>query len=286
MRKTVITQPDHVENPNPSAQGAATDKRLFVSYSHKDTKLVGSVVSLLRATKGSPVFRDHDTIVPGTMWRAEIERGLGAAETVVVFWCRHAEASMEVRNEWLAAITAKKQVLPLLLDSTPLPEELAKFQWIDFQEYGARAHRKLWQNPVAIGLATFGFVGVIALSALLTLESPGPLEGSGEPPAISSAAERALPSPQPLPPGPIAASPPAEPSPDVPKPAAPAPPPANQSLVPWVLSWVGIAAVVAFLIRKRRRPSKEKLFDERAKWPVRPIHQEMANAIVAELSKR
>ena len=170
----------------PVSKSSPTDKRLFVSYSHHDTNLVGSVVSLLRATKGSPVFQDRDTIVPGTSWQAEIEQGLVEADTVVVFWCRHAAASKAVRDEWLAAISNKKQLLPLLLDATPLPAELAGFQWIDFQEYGARSHGKFWQNRIAIGLATFGFVGAVSLSLFFRLESPAP-EGSVEQPKVTAA---------------------------------------------------------------------------------------------------
>ena len=61
----------------------------------------------------------------------------------------------------------------------------------------------------------------------------------------------------------------------------------GRSLLPWILLWIGVAAVVIFLYRRWwHKPDKERLFDERAKWPVRAIHQEMANAIVAELSKR
>lgn len=285
----------------PIAKSSTTDKRLFVSYSHKDTNLVGSVVSLVRATKGSAVFQDHDTIVPGTTWRAEIERGLVEAETVVVFWCRHAAASKEVRNEWVAAINAKKQLLPLLLDPTPLPEELATFQWIDFKEYGAPSHRRFWQNRVAIGLVTLGFVG--ALSLFLAPESPRTPEGSGEPPEVSVRPPPATePATEPSALAPVEVPAPALPPPmarhpEPPKAAPKAVPPreptlfedmlADQPLWLWfLLLWIGVAAVIVRLYRRRHKLGKEKLFDERTKWPVRAVHHEMAKAIVAELSNR
>jgi len=71
---------------------------------------------------------------------------------VVVFWCRHAEASEEVENEITAAITQKKDILPLLLDETPLPSRLAEFQYIDFRTAFGRGHAvELTPVPTAPG---------------------------------------------------------------------------------------------------------------------------------------
>jgi hypothetical protein len=105
---------------------------VFVSYSHADFLLVSPVVKLLRVNK-SLVFQDIDTIQPGKRWRGEIAKGLAESHLVVVFWCTHASQSNEVSKEWQAAIEQKKDLLPLLLDPTPLPPELAEFQWIDFR---------------------------------------------------------------------------------------------------------------------------------------------------------
>lgn len=105
---------------------------VFVSYSHTDATLVAPVVKLLRANR-SFVFQDIDSIQPGKKWRSEIEKGLVESDLVVVFWCNHASRSDEVCKEWKAAIEQEKDLLPLLLDATPLPPELGDFQWIDFR---------------------------------------------------------------------------------------------------------------------------------------------------------
>ena len=105
---------------------------VFVSYSHADALLVSPVVKLLRVNK-SLVFQDIDGIQPGKKWRDEIAKALAESHLVVVFWCTHARASNEVSKEWQVAIQLKKDLLPLLLDATPLPPELAEFQWIDFR---------------------------------------------------------------------------------------------------------------------------------------------------------
>lgn len=106
--------------------------KVFISYSHADASLVRPVVQLLRANR-SLVFQDLDQITPGKKWREELERGLTEANLVVVFWCAHSGGSPEVAGEWQKAIALKKDVLPLLLDGTPLPGELGEYQWIDFR---------------------------------------------------------------------------------------------------------------------------------------------------------
>ncbi len=117
----------------------ATNINVFVSYSHADASLVAPIVRLLRSNK-SLVFQDVDNIRPGKKWREEIAAALIAADQVYVFWCDHSLASVEVKNEWEIAISQKKDVIPVLLDATPLPMPLAEFQWIDFRDMVAERH--------------------------------------------------------------------------------------------------------------------------------------------------
>lgn len=115
---------------------------VFVSYSHADAPLVAPVVELLRANK-SLVFRDTDSIPSGKRWRSEIAEALTESHLVVVFWCDHASRSDEVSKEWKAAIEQKKDLLPLLLDATPLPPGLDEFQWIDFRGMVGASHSSI-----------------------------------------------------------------------------------------------------------------------------------------------
>ena len=108
-------------------------ERIFVSYSHHDAALVTPVVRLLRSTNDF-VFQDTDSIKPGVKWRGALADAIREANLVVIFWCLHANQSSEVQNEYLAAIQAAKQILPVLLDSTPVPPALEEFQWVDFRE--------------------------------------------------------------------------------------------------------------------------------------------------------
>ena len=115
---------------------------VFVSYSHADVRLVAPVVKLLRVNK-SLVFQDIDGIQPGKRWRSEIAKGMAESHLVVVFWCDHASRSDEVSKEWKAAVEQDKDLLPLLLDATPLPQELSEFQWIDFRAMVGANHSSI-----------------------------------------------------------------------------------------------------------------------------------------------
>jgi hypothetical protein len=114
-------------------------ERIFVSYSHHDASLVTPVVRLLRSTNDF-VFLDSEGIRPGEKWRAALAEAIRSANLIVVFWCRHSSESPEVESEYRSAIEAQKDVIPVLLDATPVPPALGEFQWIDFRELGREKH--------------------------------------------------------------------------------------------------------------------------------------------------
>ncbi len=165
---------------------------VFVSYSHADVSLVAPVVQLLRVNK-SLVFQDVDGIQPGKRWRGEIAKALTQSHLVVVFWCDHARRSDEVSKEWNAAIEQEKDLLPVLLDATPLPSSLDEFQWIDFRGTVGANHSSIGSsdddgNPSTLskqsrtpsktarwlpGLAT-GFASAVALSLYILYAPKAP----------------------------------------------------------------------------------------------------------------
>ena len=115
-----------------SSGDATAVRRFFVSYNHQDTAIVGPVVELLRST-GAPVFRDADRIPPGKKWRVVLEDSLQQSDAVVVFWSVRAKESVEVEAEWRRALELRKDIIPVLLDDTPLDNLLSDYQYIDFR---------------------------------------------------------------------------------------------------------------------------------------------------------
>ena len=107
-------------------------RKFFVSYSHRDEEFIEPVVQLLRAT-GAPLFRDRDEIRPGKKWRLELQKHLQQADVIVVFWSKHASVSVEVESEWRGAVELGKDVIPVILDQTPLNPMLREYQYIDLR---------------------------------------------------------------------------------------------------------------------------------------------------------
>lgn len=106
---------------------------IFVSYSHRDDKVVKPLVQLLRPT-GATIFRDEDAIPPGKQWEVVVTKAVQACRLVYVFWCNHSATSPEVRKEYEQAISLDKDIVPVLLDDTALPTNLKAYQWVDLRD--------------------------------------------------------------------------------------------------------------------------------------------------------
>jgi TIR domain len=106
---------------------------IFVSYSRTHEPLVTPLVKLLKVGSRT-VFQDVYSIKPGQRWADEIEGALGRAKAVVIIWCWHASESEWLIKEARMALDLNKEVIPVLLDRTPLPPYLEAFQWIDLSQ--------------------------------------------------------------------------------------------------------------------------------------------------------
>jgi len=119
------TPGDITPSPNPAA--ARRRRSVFVSYSSKDRWAVARLAGFLRAA-GLKVFFDVDTIRAGSEWEKEILAHLLAAGRMFVFWSVSAASSDWVRREYRLADQEGIPVIPVALDTTPMPPELSKFQ--------------------------------------------------------------------------------------------------------------------------------------------------------------
>jgi hypothetical protein len=121
-------------------------KHIFVSYSRRDRHIVEPIVDILRSTP-SDVFLDVDSIEPGDRWPERLQRALNKASVIFLFWSSRSATSDAVKQEWLIALAQRKTIIPVLLDSTPLPPELAEFQWIDFRGFLSAALHAKFRMP-------------------------------------------------------------------------------------------------------------------------------------------
>ena len=111
-----------------------TEYSVFTSYSRRDSEVVIPIVQILRAAGGG-VFRDAESIPPGTRWRAVISNAIVECDTFLLFWCVHSSDSLEVRAEWDQALSLRKPVVPILLDQTPLVGELSEYHGVDMRGF-------------------------------------------------------------------------------------------------------------------------------------------------------
>ncbi|MEZ5536842.1 MAG: TIR domain-containing protein [Thiolinea sp.] len=148
----------------------SVQRTVFVSYARKDSEPVQHAVALLEAG-GAQVFRDIDDIAFGDQWEDVITRKLQECERVMVFWSRNASESEWVGKEYGIALTQKKRLVPVLLDSTPLPPELSKYHALT----NFMPKRPLWKRYggwMVGGLAVTALAGVIALPVLQQSSAP------------------------------------------------------------------------------------------------------------------
>ena len=210
---------------------------LVISYSRVDQRQVRAVVALLQAAMRGfekAVFWDGD-LEPGDLWFDELKSHIDEAPQLFVFWCDHSSRSAQVRREFLYAFERNKQVIPVLLDDTPLSDELAAIHGIDLRRairHGqwSRAAKAWW-----LGIAAAALVAALAVPLMWTRSA--------------SSVEPARPSPVPSVASPLPA--------DGPAIAAPSPPPPPERWTTPVPVLGGSLLVVMLLwavtgIRRRR----------------------------------
>ncbi len=109
---------------------ASADAGTVVLYSRADADHARRAQVLARAF--APVFIDRD-LKPGVPWRATIAQAICAADVVLLVWSARAAASVEVEREIETVRRCGVRVVPVLIDDTPLPADLAGVQGVDWR---------------------------------------------------------------------------------------------------------------------------------------------------------
>jgi hypothetical protein len=127
----------------------ATLVEIFTSYSHRDAKFVELMVKFLRPARAG-VFWDKDGIPFGKKWAVVITAAIESCRVMYLFWCSHSAKSREVKREYETAIRLNKDVVPILMDGTPLPKKLKQFQFIDFRYLIERQHKETVEQEISL----------------------------------------------------------------------------------------------------------------------------------------
>ena len=105
---------------------------IFMSYSRRELGFVDDLVSKLEG-EGYKVWLDYRVLIPGTPWKAQIEKGLSNADTVLLVVSKASIASEYVELEWRHFLETDKRVILLIFEAVDLPKELEKYEWVDFR---------------------------------------------------------------------------------------------------------------------------------------------------------
>lgn len=101
-----------------------------IVYSRADTVAAQRAYRLVRLYE--PALIDVQ-LLPGVPWRAAIALGICRSRVVLLVWSRRAAASTEVAREIQLAQSCAVPVVPVLLDSTPLPGDVGQLQAVDWR---------------------------------------------------------------------------------------------------------------------------------------------------------
>jgi hypothetical protein len=135
---------------------------IFLSYSRRDARLVGTMGALVRAAGATP-WRDEDALSPGANWSLVITTTIEQCARMIVFWCRHSRRSAEVEKEYLLALRCGKNVVPVRMDASALPGALEPFHAIDARPIVWLSHTLATLQPVVWLLGV-----LLALASVLT----------------------------------------------------------------------------------------------------------------------
>jgi hypothetical protein len=107
----------------PTPAPANGPRRIFVSYSHQDIARVDPIIEEIERL-GHPVWIDRRELSGGPGWAGQIVRALRGARSVVLMASRNAYASDQVVREMYLAMSEKKPIVPLELETAEIPDEL------------------------------------------------------------------------------------------------------------------------------------------------------------------
>ncbi|MFL7871347.1 MAG: TIR domain-containing protein, partial [Anaerolineales bacterium] len=123
---------------------------IFLSYSRREVGFVDQLTNRLEQ-EGFQVWLDYRSLVPGSPWKTQIEKGLDESEVILLVVSKESMASTYVELEWRRVIKEDKRVVLAIFEAVDLPEVLEKYEWVDFRgnfEAGIKELVEQLESPV------------------------------------------------------------------------------------------------------------------------------------------
>ena len=151
------------------------NKNIFISYSRREIGFVDSLVDKLE-DDGHQVWLDYRSLIPGTPWRDQIHKGIDEADVILLVVSKASLSSQNVEVEWKGVIQQKKRIILLVFEAVDLPDELEKYEWVDFRgnfNTGLRELSSQIDKPTAedhpVPQTGFKIPGIVWLAILLSV---------------------------------------------------------------------------------------------------------------------
>lgn len=103
-----------------------------MSYSRREVGFVDDLTHRLEKA-GFNIWLDYRSLIPGTPWAEQINKGLNEADLTLFVVSKESIASPYVELEWRHALEHNKRVLLVLFEAVSLPPELQNLEWVDFR---------------------------------------------------------------------------------------------------------------------------------------------------------
>lgn len=129
---------------------------VFLSYSRKNTADVAKIAERLRSA-GFVLWQDTTNIRGGMNWQMAIQSGLEQSAVVIVAWSEQARMSEWVTEEIQLARTKRKPIIPLLLDATPLADDLILSNYIAMFDFDTGIENLIAALPAELRRERLGF---------------------------------------------------------------------------------------------------------------------------------
>lgn len=105
---------------------------IFMSYSRREVGFIDDLTNRLEK-EGFMVWLDYRSLIPGTSWVEQIEKGLNESEVILLVVSKASLASQYVEFEWRRVLNQNKRIILAIFEAVDLPPELEKFEWVDFR---------------------------------------------------------------------------------------------------------------------------------------------------------
>lgn len=130
--------------------------KVFISHSSKQKSIGGKFKNSLESYCGYKVFVAHDDIQGAAVWEEEIIKGIQGADFFIPLISKDFRGSPFTDQEIGIAVSLKKKIIPIKLDTLNPYGFIQKFQALSYKEFPESSYDKDNINKLALIIGQIG----------------------------------------------------------------------------------------------------------------------------------